>query len=372
MPLTTEQKAPVSAVADTQRGHALLVIAGPGSGKTSTLVAAVRAALAAGAVPSRIQAISFTNNSAAELKVRLHRAAGEASADTPRCPALDQVSVSTFHSWVARLDAQRIQPWTYAPVRLGKASFALALHLYNPNAATHTFSPAEVAAAERHLEGSELFDGMWARNFNQVASADGVNRAGFEALKRATADLKANTDRLQLCTHGTLMAAGANLANTLPANSLDWVFIDEAQDLNRPQHDFIRALQNRTGCRVFAIADDDQGIYKFRGASSAFLQDLEARAADTPSTTKKFLLTQNFRSTAPIVELSRQWITPNWNALNRPPKTLTSARTAAALPVVILAASGLNGAEARGRHASIILQAAQSRGLLGNLGEAAA
>ena len=372
MPLTAEQQAPVNAVATTRSGHALLVIAGPGSGKTSTLVAAVRAALAAGAVPSRIQAISFTNNSAAELKVRLHRAAGEASADTPRCPALDQVSVSTFHSWVARLDAQRIQPWTYAPVRLGKASFALALHLYNPNAATHTFSPAEIAAAERHLEGSELFDDMWARNFNQVASADGINCAGFEALKRATADLKAKIDRLQLCTHGTLMAAGATLANTLRTDSLDWVFIDEAQDLNRPQHAFIRALQNRTGCRVFAIADDDQGIYKFRGASSAFLKDLEKRAADTPSTAKKFLLTQNFRSTAPIVQLSRQWITPNWNGSNRGPKTLFSSRTANVLPVVILAATGRDGATNRGRHAGTILQAARDRGLLGNLGEAAA
>ena len=369
MPLTPEQQAPVTAVATPPPGHALFVIAGPGSGKTSTLVAAVRAALAAGAAPGRIKAISFTNNSAAELKVRLHRAATETTPDFPPCPALDQVSVATFHAWVAQLDAQTIKPWTHAPVRLGPASLALALHLHNGKSAAHVFSKAEVAAAERHLEGCESFEEMWTRNFNKVKNAAGKNRDGFDTLKTATAALAAVLTPLQLCTHGTLMAAGPTLAATLPPGSLDWIFIDEAQDLNRPQHAFIKALQNRTGCRLFAIADDDQGIYKFRGASSAFLRDLEARATAVPPTAQKFILTKNFRSTPPIVDLARQWITPNWTELDCQPKALASARSAApVLPVAILAASC---PATRGQHAAIIFQAALSQGIFSSLGEAA-
>lgn len=369
MPLSAEQLLPVTAVTTSGATGDILVIAGPGSGKTSTLIAAILAAVGthAGAIAraSRIAAISYTNNSAAELKVRLANAA-----KAQKLPALSRVHVSTFHAWVARLTARQVEPLTYAPINLGPVGLALALQLKHPQGGGSVFGKTAVAAAERHLEGCETFAEMRRRNFNHVTSQHESDDARlFADLENATADLQAVLALNQLQTFGTLMASGTKLAAALPALSLDWLFIDEAQDLNRTQKQFVEALQKQTGCRVFAIADDDQGIYKFRGASSAFLQDLEARAASTPPTAQRFLLTENFRSTQPIVDLCREWITPNWTELGRQPKKLHTSR--AGLPIVILAASGKTGNEDRGRHAGIILQATLRQKLIDCGGETA-
>jgi len=361
---TKEQQAVLDAIPSTPPGHNLVVIAGPGSGKTKTLIDAVELAVGGDAGKAeRIVAISYTNNSAAELRVRLCT-----KAEDLRQPALAKVQVHTFHAWVAELAARRTEAWTYAPISLRTASLAVALHLRNPRAAEHTFTSAEIGAAERHFERCETFAQMEERNFNRIGKpgSDSENRQGFDALVQAATTLEAELAPNQISTFGTLMRSGLEIAKQMASGSIDWLFIDEAQDLNSTQMEFAFAVQQATGCRIFAIADDDQGIFKFRGASSQFLQALEKKAEST-----RFTLTRNHRSASPIVDLCRQWITPNWQALNRPEKKLASARTTESLPVVVLAASGRDSHDARGRHARIILEAARQSGLCGSLGEAA-
>lgn len=354
--LSDEQSAVVRAV--TNEDTDTLVIAGPGSGKTRTLIASIVAAVQAGVPPETIAAITFTNNGAAEMQVRLVEKATELA-----LPALQRVHVSTFHAWVGQLAAGEITQWTYPPVRLGTAGLAVALHLTNPGAATHVFTKPEVAAADRHLEGSESFTDMEARNFNRIGAKDspGTNRIGFDHLVEATKDLTQKLDENQIDSYGTLMAAGTGLASKLAPESLTRLFLDEAQDINAPQATFVDAVQNRTGCRLFVIADDDQGIYKFRGASNKFLREFGERR-----TTKKLSLSENFRSTKPIVNVCRNWIEPNWNALGSPAKTLHSNREG--LPVILLTAWS---AEDRGRHAEIIIDAARKVGLINAYGEVA-
>lgn len=354
--LSAEQAAVVRAV--TEQDTDILVIAGPGSGKTKTLIDSVVAAVQAGVPPETIAAITFTNNAAAEMQVRLVEKAGELG-----LPSLQRVHVSTFHSWVGQLAAAEITPWTYPPVRLGTAGLAVALHLTNPDTFTHVFTKPEVSAADRHLERSESFTDMEARNFNRIGAKDstGINRIGFDHLVKATQDLAPLLEKNQINSFGTLMAAGAELASKLDPDALNWLFLDEAQDINGPQATFVDAVQKRTGCRIFVIADDDQGIYKFRGASNKFLREFGDRG-----TTKKFFLSENFRSTQPIVEVCRNWIEPNWNALDSPAKTLHSNRDG--LPVILLTA--WKDAD-RGAHAKIIIEGALEAGLINAYGEVA-
>ncbi len=356
--LSAEQAKVFDSVADGIDGD-ILVLAGPGSGKTKTLVASIAHAVAKGASPDSIVAISFTNNSAAELKVRLTKVAEQYS-----LPALNRVHISTFHAWVSQLEAKRVTPWKYPPIGLQTASFALALDLKNPDSASHTFSKTEVMASERHLEDCESFDAMEERKFNQIGEPDstGDNRLAFNHLKTATAELESGMAEVQLASFGTIMKSGASRAAELKDGGVSWLFIDEAQDLNAPQADMVAALKTATGCRVFAIADDDQGIYKFRGASSQFLRGFESR-----SSTRNFQLTTNFRSTESIVQACVNWITPNWNKLGRTPKALTSIRKG--LPVILLAAQK---DKTRGKHAKIIVDACLKAGLLNTYGEVAA
>ena len=354
--LSEQQKDVFRCVVEKEKKD-VLVIAGPGSGKTKTLISCIIGAVEGGTPAGKVVAISFTNNSAAELKVRLCKAA-------IALPSLHRVHVSTFHAWVGQLASARVDPWTYPPVGLKTASLAVALHLKNPDPANHVFTKAEVNAAERHFEGCETFDAMEERNFNKIA-AEGKNRTGFNNLVKAATALEADMKARQLGTFGTLMKSGVSLAGDLKQGDIEWLFIDEAQDLNAPQADFVAALQKQTGCRVFAIADDDQGIYKFRGASNRFLREFGAQPA-----TRTFELTRNYRSTQPIVQACVRWITPNWKETERAPKKLFSEREPA-LPVVVLAASGYNGERDRGAHAKIILEACKAKKLLGSWGEAA-
>lgn len=359
--LSDEQQAVADHVAGNTEGD-VLVLAGPGSGKTKTLVSSIERAVREGIPSEKIAAISFTNNSAAELKVRLCKGAKD-------LPALHRVHVSTFHGWVSQLASLRVEPWLHPPIGLQTTSMALALHLRNPDPGTHVFTLTEVNAADRHFEGCETFEVMEERNFNKIGpkGSVGANRRGFDNLVRAATDIETEMKERQISTFGTLMKSGIGLAGTLQKGDLKWLFIDEAQDLNSTQAAFVDAVQASTGCRIFAIADDDQGIYKFRGASNQFLRDFQAK-----ETTTTFELTENFRSTSAIVGASLGWIRPNWDKRERDkrktPKTpYHSSREG--LPVVLL--TGDKDYE-RGSHAKIILEACKSQGLLDAMGEAAA
>ncbi len=328
-----------------------LVIAGPGSGKTRTLIECV-AGIASGVNPSSIFCITFTNNAAAEMKVRLLDAANKY-----HLPGLNRVHVSTFHSWVGQMANRTVSPRTYPPTHLESASLAVALHLFNSNQKKR-FTPAEVQAAESYLEECETFDQMEARNFNRIREFPG-NMERFERLKAATTALAATLPGNQIGTHGTLMRSGIDFADSLLSGSVSWLFIDEAQDVNATQARFVEAVRQSTGCRVFAIADNDQGIYKFRGASSRFLDSLASRES-----TSIFSLANNHRSTKTIVALCKNWIRPNWQATSREEKLLRSDRVG--LPVVVLD----NPSEgARSVHARMLLAAARENGLLDFFGE---
>lgn len=353
-----EQAKVIKAVTDTDSGD-VLVIAGPGSGKTRTLIGAIKALVASGKTSGeKLAAISFTNNSAAELLVRLFR---DSSGDS--LSSLKSVHVSTFHAWVGELAALHVQPWREPPILLSEPALALALHLKNPDTETHVFSRSEIAAADRHMEGCETFQTMRDRNFNQIQEKDHAdNLQAFKNLETATTDLATSLSDVQMDTYGTLMRRGIKLARTLPQGALDWVFVDEAQDMNSVQRDFIMAIKEATGCRIFAIADDDQGIYKFRGAGNSFLIEM----LNSPGT-HSFQLGTNYRSTRSIVDTCVAWVRPNWEGSEGQEKPLCTNRTG--LPVVLLTAPE---SWKRGQHARIILDAAKKQGLLEHLGEAAA
>jgi len=299
-------------------------------------------------IADKIVAISFTNNSAAELKVRLARMAKE-----HKLPDLHRVHVSTFHAWVGQLQAREVMPWQYAPILLKNAGLTVALDLVANRG--KGFTGAELSAADRHMEGSETFATMAARNFNKIDSG-GANADAFYELQSVVEKLEPELEKCQIRTYGTLMKSGSALASILQLNEISWLFIDEAQDMNAPQAEFVDAVQAASGCKLFVIADDDQGIYKFRGASTAYLDDFGIR-----KNTTKFVMEQNHRSTKPIVEACLEWIKPNWIGTG---KKLYSLRPG--LPVVILKNAS---PKERAKHAEWILEAAMTNGLLKFEGE---
>ena len=248
----------------------LMIIAGPGTGKTRTLTYRIAAEVTErGVPPETCLALTFTRRAAVEMRERLE-------ALIPAHAAL--LTVTTFHGLgltILRENAARVgltPDFGIAdePARLGVA--------------------AEIAGSQRG-----------ARQLLAAAAADPERRAAFgKAL--ATCDL-VDFDGLvelpvRLVSEDPALAAGLRARWPL-------ISVDEYQDIDASQYDLLRLLSG-DGAGLTVIGDPDQAIYGFRGADVAFFLRF---GEDYPRATS-VQLTRNYRSARVIVEGALQAIAP--------------------------------------------------------------
>ncbi len=268
----------------------ILILAGAGSGKTRVLTYRIAHMIAErGVAPGRIMAVTFTNKAAGEMRERV---AGLTGADQ-RMPA-----VSTFHSACARI------------LRM-EAALLGAGHDRN---FTILDDGDTMTAIRRVLEEAQLADSpppelMRAR----------IDQAKNEAL--TPADLAANAadgrDRvvaqiyalyearlaaMNAIDFGGLLLRAYQLLRDHPAALQRWqeraahLLVDEYQDTNRVQYLMVRLLAAATG-NLCVVGDEDQSIYRWRGADIGNILDFER---DYPNA-RIFKLEQNYRSTKTIL-----------------------------------------------------------------------
>lgn len=89
-----------------------------------------------------------------------------------------------------------------------------------------------------------------------------------------------------------------------------YLFVDEFQDINDVQYQIIRAFYSN-GCRIFAVGDDAQNIYTFRGSKIEFILGFEAAFDNS----RRMFLTENFRSTRQVIDLANACIEKNENSI---------------------------------------------------------
>lgn len=293
----------------THAGGPLLVVAGAGAGKTRVLTYRLAWLVDAGAEPSEILALTFSAQAAEELRSRAEALLGRAH---------ETLRVSTFHAFAGELarvqgvDHGLLPPATWATEedralmlleRIGELD--LIAHdlrgdpgrvvgeilqridrCKNELVAADDFVPfAEHALA--NASGSKerrerLKDLEFARAYQAhdrwLAEAGLVDYG--EAIVRALGLLRAHPDRL---------AAVRELTRH--------VMIDEFQDTDHAQAQLMYLLAD-TAESVVAVGDDDQGIYRFRGASTKNIADFRARYPNR----REILLERNHRSTQAILD----------------------------------------------------------------------
>ncbi|MGE7387153.1 ATP-dependent helicase [Streptomyces sp. NPDC004126] len=265
------------AVVDHTRGP-LLVLAGPGTGKTTTLVEAAAARVEAGTDPARILILTFGRKAAVELRDRAALRLGGA-----RAP-----QATTFHSFCYGLVRAHQDHELFAdPLRLlsGPEQDVMVRTLLEGQRRLRSIRwPDDLRAALTTRGFADEVRAVLARarelGLGPQALAGFADRIGRPDWKAAAAFLSEYLDVLDLqgsLDYAELLHRAVLLAETTPAVSAayDVILVDEYQDTDASQLRLLRALNGPAGTLV-AFGDPDQSIYAFRGADINNVLDFES------------------------------------------------------------------------------------------------
>ena len=260
---------------------AVLVVAGPGTGKTRTLTHRIAHLVAGGAAPEACLAVTFTQRAAAEMRERLEALLPAGGAAVP---------VLTFHALAlailreARDRAGLARGFRVASDDERAALLIEALGVDDRKARKLLAAISETKRARCPADGD-------------LAAALAAHEAALEV--RALIDFD---DLLLRATD--LLEAEADLRVAL-RERWRWISIDEYQDIDALQYQLMRLLCPADG-HLFAIGDPDQAIYAFRGADVGFFLRF---AEDFPGA-RRVQLGRNYRSSRTIVDAACQAIAP--------------------------------------------------------------
>ncbi len=278
----------------------VLILAGAGSGKTTVLVNRIAYIIETKNVrPYNIMAITFTNKAANEMKERVSRVVGDLSNDMWLC---------TFHSACVRILRSHIQLLGFNPdfVIYDSADTKTVLkECYKELDIDEKNYPLRSCASIISGAKDDLLD---AESFNTINRADfRLSRYG-EIYKLYQKKLKANNaidfDDILLFTVRILSENPDVLEKY--QNRFQYIMVDEYQDTNNAQYMLISMLAAKHE-NICVVGDDDQSIYKFRGANIRNILNFEDTFADTTV----IKLEQNYRSTQVILDAANAVIHNN-------------------------------------------------------------
>jgi superfamily I DNA/RNA helicase/RecB family exonuclease len=312
--LTRSQRAAV-----THPGGPLLVVAGAGTGKTRTLTRRSAWLVEQGVPAEEILALTFSAPAAAEMRERL-----EALLDAP----YEELHVATFHSFCSRLLADEsletgLDPF-FSPVTPADRLALLLERLEELTIRRHEIrgNPAPLLASfvaridrlKDELISAEDFV-AYAERLSAAADREGDAARAHAARELEFARLYADHDRLLAqrgaVDFGDLIGRAFRLLHERPhvrervASRFRHVLVDEYQDTNFAQGMLLRLLVEE-GQNVTVVGDDDQAIYRFRGASQKNLRDFER---EFPELTV-VRLERNYRSGRNILAAARAVVEP--------------------------------------------------------------
>ncbi|MDR1272555.1 MAG: DUF3553 domain-containing protein [Clostridiales Family XIII bacterium] len=292
----------------------LLILAGAGSGKTATMTQRIaRLIREEGVLPYRILAVTFTNKAAAEMRERVVKTleeGGEASGPHGFRPDGGAVWVMTFHAFCIRVLRRG------APLLGYKGSFTI----YDPT--------DQKAAAKRCLKEA----GFDPKIYTPVIVLSAIGKYKSKAMAPADAareaeasDMQRKKDMAELYGRYERLLKSSNamdfddlLFNTVKVFSrepeelawwqsrFDYVMVDEYQDTDKLQYQIIKKLTEKSR-NICVVGDDDQSIYKWRGADITNILNFEKDFEGA----KVIRLEQNYRSGGNILKCANSVIRKN-------------------------------------------------------------
>jgi len=307
--LNPEQEAAV-----THGEGPLLIVAGAGTGKTTVIAKRIAWLIATGkAGPGEILALTFTEKAATEMEERVDRLLPMGYVE---------LWISTFHAFCERVLRERgidiglpgdfrllneTGAWLMARQHLSELGLDYYRPLGDPSRFIHDLlghfsrakdevvTPEEYAAFAETVSTEEIEE---KERFQEIAGA-------YAAYQKILVENKA-------LDFGDLIAYSIKLLKERPAvlemfrKRFKYILVDEFQDTNYAQYELVRLLAGEDG-NITVVGDDDQSIYKFRGAS---VSNILGFMDDHPKAAQVFLTT-NYRSKQEILDASYLFIRQN-------------------------------------------------------------
>lgn len=289
----------------------LLILAGAGSGKTRVITHRVAYLIEQGINPYHILAITFTNKAAGEVRERVDDMLGYGS---------ESVWVSTFHSLCVRILRRHIERIGFGTnftiydtddqKRLVKES-AKFLQL-DPKMYPERFLMAEISRAKENFISPHEYDLSAQGDYRKMQ----VARVYIEYQKRLHNNNALDFDDLLYKTVQLFQDCPDVLEQY--QERFRYIMVDEYQDTNEIQFLLVRQMARKYR-NLCVVGDDDQSIYKFRGANIMNILNFEQEYPDA----KVIKLEQNYRSTGNILRAANEVIRHNEG---RKEKTLWTAK----------------------------------------------
>lgn len=272
-----------------------LVLAGPGSGKTLTIVNRIKYLLEEYKVrPEEILVVTFTRFAAAEMKSRLCALMGKQTLP---------VTVGTFHGIY-----YGILKWAY---RMGQQNILSEEEKYQILRSAAGKQKMEVFDEEDFIQDIAAEIGKIKNN--RIDPDEFVSeKCSADAFREIYREYERKRKKLRKIDFDDMLVLCCELFTSRPDVLAAWqkkfryILIDEFQDINRIQYDVIRMLALPEN-NLFVVGDDDQAIYGFRGADSSLM----FRFREDYPEAAQILLGTNYRSTANIVRNSLKVIEHN-------------------------------------------------------------
>ncbi len=268
---TPDKLNPAQEAAVTAMESCVAVIAGPGTGKTKTLVSRIAYLVEErGVKAGEITAVTFTNQAAAEMRQRLEARLGGRR-------AVARMRIGTFHAICLQL---------LGDVRLLGREDARQI-------------ASEVLRFHGAKGGAEALLQAVSRVKNGMTPEDaGLDGALYD-------DYCARVESLGMLDFDSLLAKALEL-DTAGQAGFSHLLVDEFQDINDVQYALVQSW-SKNGKSLFVIGDPDQSIYGFRGASGQCFQRLEADRPDV----RRIRLADNYRSAPEVLRAALSVIEKN-------------------------------------------------------------
>ena len=316
---TAEKTEPLAGLNPAQREAVMhfegpmLVLAGAGSGKTRVLTTRIaRLVEHHGVDPSRILAVTFTNKAAGEMRERIARLLGE----EPK-----GMWSGTFHAIGARIlrtSAHHVGRTSSFTIYDEDDTLGVVKRIMEREGIPQKqWSPKVIAGLISDAKNALVPPAEY-----EKLAMDPVSRAAAKVYKQMEPTLRAanavSFDDLLVLPVEIFLKDEKTLARY--RDRFQFILVDEYQDTNRAQFQFIKLLGSAHG-NVVVVGDDDQSIYGWRGADIRNILDFEKEFAAA----RLVRLEENYRSTPDILHVANAAITQN---IGRKGKTLRATRAA--------------------------------------------